>query len=196
MSNSSRKPGRLSDPKEILKQMESASAPTPVEPPATSHQLRVIHPDEDGWDDGLDEPVELPEQVREVASYLKTSRAELLEREKELREKISQFHSHVASQHAHDLARVKEIRNREDQIRSLQFHLLQMQNDVIDSQLAMEKVIGHFEHVDGDEFLKVALELLRFEVTERFDYICQRWEILHEKLESLYVKEPARRKAA
>jgi len=195
MSNSPPKPGRLSDPKEILNQMQSGSANTPAQPAVAGHQLRVVHPDGDDWDDGLDEPGELPVQVQEVASFLKSSRAELLEREKELREKISKFHTHVASQHAHDLARVKEIRNREDQIRSLQFHLLQMQNDVIDSQLAMEQVIGHFEHVDGDAYLRVALELLRFEVTERFDYICQRWEILHEKLESLYVKEPVRKAA-
>ncbi len=190
MSNSPQKPGRLSDPKEILEQMLSTSPRTLNEPSATCHQLRVIHPDGDAWDDGLEEPCELPVQVQQVASYLKSSRAALIQREKELREKISKFHSHVASQHAHDLARIKEIRNRENQIRSLQFHLLQMQNDVIDSQLAMEQVIGHFENVDGDAYLKVALELLRFEVTERFDYVCQRWEILHEKLESLYIKEP------
>ena len=139
--------------------------------------------------------MELPIQVKEVASFLKNSRAELLKREKALCERMSQFQSHVASQNAFDFAREQEIKNREDQIRSLQYHLLQMQNDVIDSQLAMDKVISHFENIEGDDFLRIALELLRFEVTERFDYICHRWEVLHEKLESLYSTHPLRKAA-
>jgi hypothetical protein len=64
-----------------------------------------------------------------------------------------------------------------------------MQNDIIDSQLSMEKVIEHFENSDSDEYMKLALEMLRFEVLDRFDYVSQRWDLLHGKLENLYANK-------
>ena len=91
MSNSPQKPGRLSDPKQILSQMESPRVDPPEAPvpPDSRPRLRVVRPDSDSWDDRLDEPLELPIQVKEVASFLKNSRAELLKREKALRERMS-----------------------------------------------------------------------------------------------------------
>jgi len=91
--------------------------------------------------------------------------------------------------------RERKLQLREQQLRSLQFHLLQMQNDIIDSQLSMENVIEHFENTESDEYMRLALELLRFEVLDRFDYVSKRWELLHEKIENLYQQKPLRRAA-
>jgi peptide subunit release factor RF-3 len=84
---------------------------------------------------------------------------------------------------------------REQNLKSLQLHLLQMQNDVIDSQVSMEGVIEHFENTESDDCMVSALELLRFEVLERFEYISRRWEMLHSKLEQLYNEQPPRKAA-
>jgi hypothetical protein len=66
----------------------------------------------------------------------------------------------------------------------LQFELLQLQNDVIDSQLAMEEIVQQFANEDSEGKLLVALEMLRFEIRERFDYVSERWDRLHLKLEA------------
>jgi len=192
MSNASQ-PTKVSDPKTILRQIESSKeGRTSIELTEPMHQLRVFQSDAEVWEDRLDEPEELPRQVIEVASFLKEHRAKLVQREQTLSKKITKFHSHLLSQHASE---TQQSVVRQNQIRSLQFHLLQMQNDIIDSQLTMEEIIEHFEQSDGDTRLRAALALLRFEVLDRFDFLTERWENLHEKLEGLCTDAPARRAA-
>jgi len=65
-------------------------------------------------------------------------------------------------------------------VRSLESQLLQLQNDVIDGQAALQTVS---EKISNDGFLHVvdgekiaALEDLRFEISERFDYLVERWQ--------------------
>jgi hypothetical protein len=151
--------------------------------------LRVVRQDErdqEVYEDRLDEPLEMPQQVLELASHLKKCRESLVEREERLTKEVDAWRISLESQQAANSDQAIRLRNRELQLRSLQFHLLQLQNDVVDSQLAMESVIEHFENVDSDEYLKSALELLRFEVLDRFDYISKRWEMLHDKIEGMY----------
>ena len=63
---------------------------------------------------------------------------------------------------------------------SLEDQLLQLQNDVIDGHTALQEVA---EKLSKEGFLHVtdkekvgALEDLRFEISERFDYLIERWE--------------------
>lgn len=189
-------PRKVTDPRVVLERIESPqSSDAHFETVPAPHQLRVLHPDSDSplFDDRLDEHIEVPLQVLELADHLKHSRQKLVERERELDRNVESWREDIDSQRAANSATAGELRNRELQLRSLQFHLLQMQNDLVDSQVAMESVIRHFENVDSDGFLKQALELLRFEVLDRFDYLSKRWEMLHARLEALRDDEPQRK---
>lgn len=162
---------------------------------ASGPRLRVIHVDTEVYDDQLDQPLEVPLQIAELTDHLKRRRTELLQKEQNLNEKIESWQTSMDARGAETSNRESQLRVREQQLRSLQFHLLQMQNDIIDSQLSMEGVIEHFENTESDEYMKLALELLRFEVLDRFDYVSKRWELLHDKLENLYAEKPLRKAA-
>jgi len=159
-------------------------------------RLRVVHADDgDHYDDQLDQPLEVPLQISELTSHLKRRRDELIEKEQNLNQKITSWQASLDARGADNSDRESQLQVREKQLRSLQFHLLQMQNDIIDSQLSMEGVIEHFENTESDEYMKLAVEMLRFEVLDRFDYISKRWEMLHGKLENLYSEQPLRKAA-
>lgn len=156
-------------------------------------KLRVIRADEESYDDNLDQPLEVPLQIAELTSHLKRRRDQLQAKEQSLNEQIASWQTTIDARGAVNSDKERNLRIREQQLRSLQFHLLQMQNDVVDSQLSMESVIEHFENTESDECMKLALEMLRFEVLDRFDYISKRWEMLHDKLENLYSEQPLRK---
>jgi len=158
-------------------------------------KLRVVHADGEDFDDQLDQPLEVPLQISELTGHLKRRRDELLEKEQNLNEKITSWQASMDARGAANTDLESQLKVREKQLRSLQFHLLQMQNDIIDSQLSMEGVIEQLENTESDEYMKLALELLRFEVLDRFDYISKRWELLHDKLENLYSQQPLRKAA-
>lgn len=191
---------KVADPATILGQISNATmTPVSSESPQSTcdrPRLRVVHADTESFDDRLDQPLELPQQVAELAGHLKRRQAELSAKELALNTSIESWRSSVDAQGAANANRERQLKGREQQLRSLQFHLLQVQNDVIDSQLAMEKVIEHFENSESDQHTHLALELLRFEVLERFDYLSKRWELLHGRLESLYQQPQAQRRVA
>ncbi|QEG24749.1 hypothetical protein [Mariniblastus fucicola] len=194
---------KVANPAIVLGQIESAPGQdarrtsrhdVSVREDATrSPRLRVVHVDKEVFDDNLDQPLEVPLQIAELTSHLKRRRDRLQEKENSLNEKIASWQTSMDARGAANSDRERELKLRERQLQSLQFHLLQMQNDVIDSQLSMEGVIEHFENTESDEYMKLALELLRFEVLDRFDYVSKRWEILHSKLENLYAEQPVRK---
>ena len=156
-------------------------------------RLRVIHADKEVYDDNLDQPLEVPQQIAELTGHLKRRRDALVAKEASLNERIASWQSSMDVRSAANSDHERELQIREQQLKRLQFHLLQMQNDIIDSQLSMEGVIEHFENTESDEYMQLALEMLRFEVLDRFDYISKRWEMLHSKLENLYSEYPLRK---
>jgi chromosome segregation ATPase len=190
---------KVTDPAIVLGQIENSHGPVGAtsEPQPTSGppRLRVVHADGEVFDDHLDQPFEVPPQIAELTGHLKRRRDQLQEKEAKLNEKIASWQQSIDQRSAASSDRERKLKNREQHLRSLQFHLLQMQNDIVDSQLSMEGVIEHFENTDSDEYMKLALEMLRFEVLERFDYISKRWEMLHDKLENLYDEQPQRKVA-
>lgn len=170
-----------------------ASAKATPAASAKGPRLRVVHVDKEVFDDQLDQPLEVPLQIAELTGHLKRRRDELQAKEEELKEKIESWQLSMDVRGAANSDQERKLKNREQQLKNLQFHLLQMQNDIIDSQLSMEGVIEHFENTESDEYMKLALEMLRFEVLDRFDYISKRWEMLHGKLENLYSEQPLRK---
>lgn len=178
-----------------INNLNRTDSPNEVSVREDAPKLRVVYAEGEYFDDQLDQPLEVPVQIAELTSHLKRRRDELLQKEKDLNGKITSWQASVDARGAATTNRESQLQIREKQLRSLQFHLLQMQNDVIDSQLAMEDVIEHFENTESDDYMKLALELLRFEVLDRFDYISKRWELLHDKLENLYTDQPVRKAA-
>lgn len=199
MTKSSSEPVRkVASPATILGQIENAQGKVArndvrLGRNSGAPKLRVIHADKESYDDNLDQPLEVPLQIAELTHHLKRRRDQLQAKEENLNEKIAHWQTSMDVRGAATSDHERKLKIREKQLRSLQFHLLQMQNDVIDSQLSMEGVIEHFENTDSDECMKIALEMLRFEVLDRFDYISKRWEMLHEKLENLYSDQPLRK---
>ena len=194
---------KVADPATILGRITNASktrvTAVSKRPAEQTPRLRVVHVDQECYDDQLEQPLELPQQVAELAGHLKRRQMELSKKEVALTETIESWRTNLDARGAANTHRELQLKNREQQLRSLQFHLLQMQNDIVDSQLAMEEVIEHFDNTETDEYLRLAVELLRFEVLDRFDYVSKRWELLHEKLEGLYQQQPRqqqRRRAA
>ncbi len=190
---------KVTDPAIVLGQIENSHGPVVAtsepQPESGPPRLRVVHADGEVFDDHLDQPLEVPPQIAELTGHLKRRRDQLQEKEAKLNEKIASWQQSIDQRSAASSDRERQLKNREQHLRSLQFHLLQMQNDIVDSQLSMEGVIEHFENTDSDEYMKLALEMLRFEVLERFDYISKRWEMLHDKLENLYAEQPQRKVA-
>ena len=58
------------------------------------------------------------------------------------------------------------------QLRTLQFELLQLQNELIDSQLATREIVNQ---LGVPELNDDALESLRFELNQRFDHVMISW---------------------
>jgi DNA repair exonuclease SbcCD ATPase subunit len=155
-----------------------------VETNVKSPRLRIVRPDVETFDDRLDEAEEPDLQIVEIANHLRDRNAGLSRRESELKKRMHIWQTQVDAQLAMSAYREKSLRERESQIKNLQFELLQLQNDVIDSQLAMEEIVQQFANEDSEGKLLVALEMLRFEIRERFDYVSERWDRLHLKLEA------------
>lgn len=165
---------------------ESSAVVSPVEIPVDlPPRLRIVRHEGEVFEDRLDETEEPGPQIKEIAKHLREQSSRLSRRESELKKQIHIWQSQVDSQLAMSAYREKSLREREAQVRSLQFELLQLQNDVIDSQLAMEEIVEQFASEDADGKLILTLEMLRFEIRERFDYVSQRWDELHAKLESI-----------
>jgi len=190
---------KVAKPESVLGQISNAeSTPITSEMDGVSEsfpRLRVVHGDSETYEDQLDQPLELPQQIAELTNHLKRRHDDLMAKESSLNNKMESWLMSFSAQSAANSDRERKLQLREQQLRSLQFHLLQMQNDIIDSQLSMENVIEHFENTESDEYMRLALELLRFEVLDRFDYVSKRWELLHEKIENLYQQKPLRRAA-
>ena len=200
MTTPSQKPVRkVASPAAILDQIENSSSDVArndvsIDPRGSRlPRLRVVRPDEEVFDDQLDQPLEIPLQIAELTNHLKRRRDLLLAKEERLNARIDSWQTSVDIRGAANSDHERKLRIREQHLRRLQFHLLQMQNDIIDSQLSMEGVIENFENTESDEYMKLGLELLRFEVLDRFDYISKRWELLHNKLENLYSEHPLRK---
>ena len=65
-----------------------------------------------------------------------------------------------------------DLKQQEQQLRALQFELLQLQNQLIDGQLATRELIGDLQ-IPGQQ--ESALQSLKFELNQRFDHVMVTW---------------------
>ena len=119
------------------------------------------------------------EQARQLGQHLVRWRAELEAAQADFEDQQRAWYLQREVEQQEIALRHKTLQQRERQVRSLEGQLLQLQNDVIDGQTALQSVA---EQLSADGFLHVmdeekisALEDLRFEISERFDYLVERW---------------------
>lgn len=120
------------------------------------------------------------EQARQLGQHLIRWRTELEAAQANLEERTLQAYRQQEVDQHEIARRHKTLQQRERQVSSLEDQLLQLQNDVIDGHTAQHEIA---ERLSRDGFLHVvdeekisALEDLRFEISERFDYLIERWE--------------------
>ncbi len=133
--------------------------------------LKIFQPEENTLD---------KEQARQLGQHLIRWRAELEAAQANLQRQKHEAYRQQEVDQQEIARRHKTLQQRERQVSSLENQLLQLQNDVIDGHTALQEVAETlsqegFLHVVDEEKIG-ALEDLRFEITERFDYLIERWE--------------------
>jgi len=134
-------------------------------------ELKIFQPEEPSLD---------AEHTRQLGQHLIRWRAELEAAQADFDDQQKRWSQQQEVEQQDISLRHKTLQQRERQVRSLESQLLQLQNDVIDGQAALQTVS---EKISNDGFLHVvdgekiaALEDLRFEISERFDYLVERWQ--------------------
>ena len=169
---------RIANPQTVLNHIGSVpvdlsnDAPSPVTDLETAPVgLKIFQPEEATLE---------REQARQLGEHLIRWRAELAAAQTNFEEqKLNAYRQQEVDQQ--EIARrYKNLQQRERQVRSLEGQLLQLQNDVIDGHTAQQAVVEKFSrdgflHVVDEEKIG-ALEDLRFEISERFDYLVERWQ--------------------
>ncbi len=163
---------RVANPQSVLDHIGSVPVDlTDDASTAPSVRLKIFQPEETTPD---------LEQTRQLGLHLMRWRSELEMAQADFDLQRSQWHQQQEAAEQEIASRHQTLQQRERQIRSLEGQLLQLQNDVIDGQAALQTVAAQISH-DGflhvqDEEKIAALEDLRFEISERFDYLVKRWE--------------------
>ena len=120
------------------------------------------------------------EQTRQLGQHLSRWREQLESQQATFDEERLHWILQCDQDHQQLDERDKVVEQRLRQVQSLERQLLQLQNDVIDGQTALREVAAKlsaegFAEVSDPEKI-AALEDLRFEISERFDYLVKRWD--------------------
>ncbi len=169
---------RIANPQTVLNHI--GSVPIDLSEDASTHEanteetsvgLKIFQPEENTLD---------REQARQLGQHLIRWRAELEAAQANLEQQRRHAYEQQEVDQREIARRHKTLQQRERQVSSLESQLLQLQNDVIDGHAALQEIA---EKISQEGFLHVvdeekigALEDLRFEISERFDYLIERWE--------------------
>jgi len=129
-------------------------------------------------------------QLQQMGRHLIRWRAELERQQAQLRSE--QYHWTRQMQLEHNLIadRNAQLDQRQRQTKSVEFQVMQLQNDVIDAQVALSKTVTALTECseaenrayDRDGRTIAELTALRFELNERFEYLAERWTKLRAEL--------------
>ena len=169
---------RVANPQSVLNHIGSLPVDLSEDAPAAHLEaqtapveLKIFQPEEPSLD---------AEHTRQLGQHLIRWRAELEAAQADFDDQQKRWSQQQEVEQQDISLRHKTLQQRERQVRSLESQLLQLQNDVIDGQAALQTVS---EKISNDGFLHVvdgekiaALEDLRFEISERFDYLVERWQ--------------------
>ena len=129
-------------------------------------------------------------QLQQMGRHLIRWRAELEKQQAQL--KSEQYHWTRQMQLEHELIadRNAKLDHRDRQTKSIEFQLMQLQNDVIDAQVALQQTVASLTECSLQENQKhdrdgrtiAELKTLRFELNERFEYLAKRWQKLRAEI--------------
>lgn len=122
-------------------------------------------------------------QLQQMGRHLIRWRTELENQQAQLRSE--QYHWTRQMQLEHELIAEHNARldQRQQQTKSIEFQVMQLQNDVIDAQVALQQTVTALTECtlaenrkhDRDGRTIAELQTLRFELNERFEYLAKRW---------------------
>jgi chromosome segregation ATPase len=117
-------------------------------------------------------------QVEQLALHLKTRQKDLAQREANLQAQSYHWEKQVLSSKAHLRKRSAELEQHLSQVRLQQAQLIKLQQNLIDSQVALRVIVERIVNHVGPGELKAELASLQVELGERIDVILNRWEKL------------------
>ncbi len=129
-------------------------------------------------------------QLQQMGRHLIRWRTELENQQAQL--KSEQYHWTRQMQLEHELIadRNAKLDHRDRQTKSIEFQLMQLQNDIIDAQVALQQTVASLTECSLIENQKhnrdgrtiAELTALRFELNERFEYLAKRWQKLRAEI--------------
>ncbi len=134
-----------------------AESPTPEDAQSSSIHPTDIQPDD---------------RNRQLIAHLKAKERSLVEQDVNHQVRVWNWQQEVAKTQAAQDRRQADLNQQEQQLRALQFELLQLQNQLIDGQLATRELIGDLQ-IPGQQ--ESALQSLKFELNQRFDHVMVTW---------------------
>jgi len=175
------------------------AAQPPVEPDETQYDrpttLKLMVPEEDGpagSEDILQSTIESAKQIQQLAERLKRNQLELVAKEANLRASIDEQESIANQAQLKIERRLSQLQQQTAQVRLQQRHVMQLQSSLVKSheatKIAIEQLVAS-ELTDATTLGH--MKAIQYEVTERFDYLSQRWQHLHDILENQRIQHRA-----
>lgn len=180
----------VSNPTAVIRMIESSVPlaglqslldPTPENSTVPAHPHLKLHVDtgsESSEFEAVSPSVPPVKQVEQLAQHLKTRQKDLAQREADLQAQSYHWEKQVLSSKAHLRKRASELEQHLSQVRLQQEQLIKLQQNLIDSQLAVRTIVDRIVSVSEPSALKSELNSLRIELGERVDEILGRWEKL------------------
>ena len=126
-------------------------------------------------------------QLQQIGRHLIRWRTELQRQQAQLQTEQKHWTRQMQLEHEVIAEKNAKLDHRERQIKSIEFQLMQLQNDVIDAQVALQQTVAELtecklgDNRDGRTI--AALTTLRFELNERFEYLVKRWQRLQSEMQ-------------
>ena len=129
-------------------------------------------------------------QLQQMGRHLIRWRNELERQQTQLRSEQHHWTRQMQLEHELIADRNAKLDHRQRQTKSIEFQVMQLQNDVIDAQIALEKTVTSLtecndienQRHDRDGRTIAELKTLRFEINERFEYLAKRWTNLRAEI--------------
>lgn len=129
-------------------------------------------------------------QLQQIGRHLVRWRSELEKQQAQLESQQYHWTRQMKLEHERIAQRNAQLDQRQRQTKSIEFQVMQLQNDVIDAQVALRQTVASLtecsqlenEKHERDGRTIAELKTLRFELDERFEYLAQRWKNLRAEI--------------
>ena len=169
---------------------------SPVEPDSVQNNhpptLKLMVPEDHGSDDSIDilqSTIESVKQIQQLAERLRQNQSELAAKEANLQAVVDEQKSTANQAQLKIERRLSQLQQQTAQVRLQQRHVMHLQSSLVKSHEASKIAI---EQLVSSELTDVVtlqqMKTVQYEVTERFNYLSQRWQQLYDMLENQRVQ--------